>query len=63
METLVMSDGGKGSGRRPSQVSTDEWNSRWDAIFSRDLKETSDEHNIQQTQEPTPGPAGQDNSR
>jgi len=34
-----MSDGGKGSSPRPFSVSQDEYNKRWDAIFSRDLKE------------------------
>ena len=31
-----MSDGGKGSSRRPMQVSNEEYASRWDAIFARD---------------------------
>jgi hypothetical protein len=31
-----MSDGGKGSSRRPMSVSQQEWDSRWDAIFCRD---------------------------
>lgn len=34
-----MSDGGKGSSPRPFSVSQTEWENRWDAIFSRDLKE------------------------
>lgn len=34
-----MSDGGKGSRPRPISVSQQEYDSRWDAIFSRDLKE------------------------
>lgn len=34
-----MSDGGKGSSPRPYSVSQAEYDSRWDAIFSRDLKE------------------------
>lgn len=34
-----MSDGGKGSAPRPFSVSQEEYNNRWDAIFSRDLKE------------------------
>lgn len=39
-----MSDGGKGSKPRPFSISHEEWNSRWDAIFQRDLpKETSAE--------------------
>jgi hypothetical protein len=33
------SDGGKGSSPRPFSVSQDEYNKRWDAIFSRDLEE------------------------
>jgi hypothetical protein len=33
-----MSDGGKGSSPRPFSVSNEEYASRWDAIFSRDLK-------------------------
>ena len=31
-----MSDGGKGSSRRPMTVSQQEWESRWDAIFHRE---------------------------
>ena len=34
-----MSDGGKGSTPRPFSVSQQEYDTRWDAIFSRDLKE------------------------
>lgn len=34
-----MSDGGKGSKPRPFSVSQKEYDSRWDAIFGRDLKE------------------------
>lgn len=34
-----MSDGGKGSKPRPYSVSQAEYDSRWDAIFQRDLKE------------------------
>lgn len=38
-----MSDGGKGSSPRPFSVSQDEYDKRWDAIFSRDLpKEVED---------------------
>ena len=33
------SDGGKGSSPRPFSVSQAEYDARWDAIFSRDLKE------------------------
>lgn len=32
-----MSDGGKGSAPRPYSVSQEEYATRWDAIFSRDL--------------------------
>ena len=34
------SDGGKGSKPRPFSVSQSEWDSRWDAIFQRDVPET-----------------------
>jgi hypothetical protein len=34
-----MSEGGKGSKPRPYSVSQAEYDSRWDAIFSRDLKD------------------------
>lgn len=34
-----MSDGGKGSAPRPFSVSQAEYDTRWDAIFCRDLKE------------------------
>jgi hypothetical protein len=34
-----MSDGGKGSAPRPFSISQDEYDKRWDHIFSRDLKE------------------------
>lgn len=30
-----MSDGGKGSARRPKQISDEEEQARWDAIFSK----------------------------
>lgn len=33
-----MGDGGKGSSPRPFSVSEDEWATRWDAIFARDLE-------------------------
>ena len=36
---MKMSDGGKGSSPRPFSVSQAEYDARWDAIFSRDLKE------------------------
>ena len=32
-----MSDGGKGSARRPRQVSNEDYEARWEAIFGRDL--------------------------
>ena len=32
-----MSDGGKGSSPRPKSVSCEEWSTRWDAIFQRDI--------------------------
>lgn len=37
-----MSDGGKGSSPRPYSVSQAEYDTRWDAIFSRDLKEENE---------------------
>ena len=33
-----MSDGGKGSRPRPYSVCQQEYDTRWDAIFGRDLK-------------------------
>ena len=36
---MSKSDGGKGSSPRPFSVSQAEYDARWDAIFSRDLKE------------------------
>ena len=38
-----MSDGGKGSKPRPFSVSQREYETRWDAIFGRDLKEEKKE--------------------
>ena len=38
-----MSDGGKGSKPRPFSVTQHEYDNRWDAIFSRDLKEKEKE--------------------
>lgn len=38
-----MSDGGKGSKPRPFSVSQREYDTRWDAIFGRDLKEEKKE--------------------
>lgn len=35
--------GGKGSVTRKREISQEEWESRWDMIFSRDLKETVEE--------------------
>ena len=49
-----MSDGGKGSKPRPYSVSQAEYDTRWDAIFCRDLKNESDDkvtRNNQETQE------------
>jgi hypothetical protein len=40
-----MSDGGKGSNPRPFSIANDEYAKRWDAIFSRDLKEQEDQKN------------------
>lgn len=42
-----MSDGGKGSKPRPFSVSHEEWASRWDAIFQRDLKEETKQEDKQ----------------
>lgn len=36
---MSKSDGGKGSSPRPFSVSQAEYDARWDAIFSRDLKD------------------------
>lgn len=33
-----MSDGGKGSKPRPFSISQQEWDTRWDAIFGKDIK-------------------------
>lgn len=52
-----MSDGGKGSKPRPFSVSQEEYDSRWDAIFQRDLPKVSESEvdkvtrNNQETQE------------
>jgi hypothetical protein len=40
-----MSDGGKGSRPRPLSVAQREYETRWDAIFGRDLKEEHLEDN------------------
>ena len=42
------SDGGKGSSPRPFSVSQAEYDARWDAIFSRYLKETEEEPEIEE---------------
>lgn len=34
-----MSDGGKGSRPRPFSITQQEYDTRWDAIFGRDLKD------------------------
>jgi len=41
-----MSDGGKGSSPRPFSVSQDEYEKRWDYIFSRDLKQDEYEDKV-----------------
>lgn len=33
--------GGKGSGRRRMEISQQEWDTRWDAIFQRDQKDNT----------------------
>ena len=38
-----MNDGGKGSAPRPKSISEEEYASRWDMIFGRDLKEKEKE--------------------
>ena len=38
-----MSDGGKGSKPRPFSVTQQEYDNRWDNIFSRDLKDEEKE--------------------
>jgi hypothetical protein len=43
-------EAGKGSKPRPFSVSQAEWDSRWDAIFSRDLKE-EDKKSVDTVQE------------
>ena len=60
---MKQAEAGKGSGLRPRQISDDEWNSRWDAIFSRDLKENKNEHELQESQESIAGHDRQDSSR
>lgn len=40
---MKSSDGGKGSSPRPFSVSQEEYDNRWDAIFSRDLPKETEE--------------------
>jgi hypothetical protein len=42
-----MGDGGKGSKPRPISVSQEEYDTRWDAIFGRDLKKEEPKSNEQ----------------
>jgi len=42
-----MSHGGKGSAPRPFSVSQKEYETRWDAIFGRDLKEEKQEEALE----------------
>ncbi len=42
-----MPDGGKGSRPRPFSVSQQEYDSRWDAIFGKDLKKENKEGELQ----------------
>lgn len=42
-----MSHGGKGSSPRPFSVSQKEYETRWDAIFGRDLKEEKQEEALE----------------
>ena len=60
---MTQAEAGKGSAQRRRQISDDEWNSRWDAIFSRDLKENKNEHELQESQESIAGHDRQDSSR
>jgi hypothetical protein len=48
---MKKSDGGKGSSPRPFSVSQDEYNKRWDAIFSRDLKEEEPEEVLEEDED------------
>ena len=45
-----MSDGGKGSKPRPFSVSQQEWETRWDAIFGRDVKPAEDNTGTSKTE-------------
>jgi hypothetical protein len=42
-----MNDGGKGSKPRPFSVTQHEYDTRWDAIFSRDLKEEEEKDKVE----------------
>ena len=42
-----MNDGGKGSKPRPFSVAQHEYDTRWDAIFSRDLKEEEEKDKVE----------------
>jgi hypothetical protein len=42
-----MSHGGKGSAPRPFSISQKEYETRWDAIFGRDLKEEKQEEALE----------------
>jgi hypothetical protein len=46
-----MSDGGKGSSPRPFSVSQKEYDTRWDAIFGRDLKDEKEEKDTRNNEE------------
>jgi hypothetical protein len=48
----MMSDGGKGSRPRPFSVSQQEYDTRWDAIFGRDLKK--EQHKLENPPEIIP---------
>jgi hypothetical protein len=41
-----MSHGGKGSAPRPFSIAQKEYDSRWDAIFGRDLKEEKEDASV-----------------
>ena len=41
-----MSDGGKGSRPRPFSVAQREYETRWDAIFGRDLEEETEDTSV-----------------
>lgn len=49
---MTQAEAGKGSGQRRRDISDNEWNSRWDAIFGKDKKDT-DEPELQETEEST----------